>query len=59
MLPELPDAAGGVFPGPLIGHHHELHLVSHLEDLSALHLRHVEKQLLALVLLVGKESKLS
>lgn len=25
-----PDAAGGVLPGALVGHHHELHLVTHL-----------------------------
>ena len=48
-----------MFPGPLVCDYNKLHLVSHLEDLPALNLGHVEEQLLALVLLVGKESKLS
>ena len=59
MLPELPDAAGGMFPGSLIGDHNKLHLISDLQDLPTLHLGHVEEQFLALVLLVGEESELT
>ena len=57
--PELPDAACGVFPRPLVCHNHELNLVPDLEDLPALHLGHVEEELLPLLLLVREESKLT
>ena len=50
--PELPHTARRVFPCPLVCHNHELYLVPDLEDLSTLDLRHVEKKLLSLLLLV-------
>ena len=41
--PELPHAARWVLPSPLVGHNHELHLVTDLEDLATLNLGHVEE----------------
>ena len=57
--PELPDTAGGVFPGSLVGDHHELHLVPNLENLPALDLGHVEEEFLPLLLFIGQESELT
>ena len=36
-LPELPHTTGGVLPGSLVGHNHELHLVSHLHQTVSFH----------------------
>jgi hypothetical protein len=58
-IPELPDAAGGVLSGALVGDDDELDLVALLQDLAALHLAHVEEQLLALVHLVAEEPELA
>ena len=57
--PELPDTACGVFPGSLVGDHHELHLVPDLENLPALNLGHVEEEFLPLLLFIGQESELT
>ena len=48
-----------MFPGPLVGDHHKLHLVPDLENLPALDLGHVEEEFLPLLLFIGQESELT
>ena len=56
-LPELPYAASRVFSAPSVCDNDELDLVALGQQFAPLHLACVEKQLLALVMLVSKESE--